>query len=449
MRPAWPPACFRFVVTLVGRRNLRDTLSGVPMIRMDEPCPPPEAEARNRPPSLPAAATGSIAMIGSTPRLYVLAAASLPVVVLGFAIDRTYRTEQAQIHVETVAAGLEHPWGLAFLPDGRMLVSERPGRLRIVTADGVVSKPLSGLSKVDARGQGGLLDVALHPDFERNRLVYLSYAEPGNGGNSTAVARAVLSENGSALSQLEVIFSQRPKLPSINHFGSRLVFDGKGHLFVTLGERSEGRFRDQAQDLDSHLGKIVRITPDGAVPDDNPFTGQPGALPEIWSLGHRNIQAAAIHPETGALWEIEHGPRGGDEINIAEPGKNYGWPVVSFGVNYNGSPVGRGNRHQDGMVDPLYQWTPVIAPSGMTFYTGDAFPDWRGDLFVGGLKARALVHLELDGDRVIAEERLLEDLGLRIREVVQGPDGALYLLTDEEDGEILRVGPSGEAAEGG
>jgi len=367
----------------------------------------------------------------------------------GFAVDETYRTEQAEIRVETVAAGLEHPWGLAFLPDGRMLVTERPGRLRIVSAEGVVSEPLSGVPKVDARGQGGLLDVAIHPDFTRHRLVYLSYAEPGDDGNSTAVARAVLSEDGSSLSDLQVVFSQRPKLPSTNHFGSRLVFDGKGHLFVTLGERSEGRFRDQAQDLGSHLGKIVRITPDGAVPDDNPFTGQPDALPEIWSYGHRNIQAAAIHPETGALWEIEHGPKGGDEINIAEPGKNYGWPIVSFGVNYDGTPVGSGRQHQEGMVDPLYQWTPVIAPSGMTFYTGDAFPEWRGDLFVGGLKARALVRLELDGTQIKDEERLLEDLGLRIRDVVQGPDGALYLLTDEEDGEILRVRPSGRTTGGG
>ncbi len=357
--------------------------------------------------------------------------------------ERTYRTEQAEIGVETVASGLEHPWGLAFLPDGRMLVSERPGRLRLVTADGAVSKPLSGVPEVDARGQGGLLDVAVDPEFGRNRLVYLSYAEPGEGGNSTAVARAMLSEDGSALSGLQVIFSQRPKLRSTLHFGSRLVFDGKGHLFVTLGERSELRFRDQAQDLDSHLGKIVRITPEGATPDDNPFVGRSDALPEIWSLGHRNIQAAAIHPETGALWEIEHGPRGGDEINIAEPGRNYGWPVVSFGVNYDGSPVGTGKRHREGMVDPLYQWTPVIAPSGMAFYTGEAFPEWRGDLFVGGLKAKALVRLELDGDRAIGEERLLEDLGLRIRDVVQGPDGALYLLTDEGDGEILRVAPSG------
>jgi glucose/arabinose dehydrogenase len=303
--------------------------------------------------------------------------------------------------------------------------------------------------EVDARGQGGLLDVALDPEFEANRMVYLSYAEPGAEGNSTAVARAVLSEDAASLSGLEVIFSQKPKLPSEGHFGSRLVFDGKGHLFVTLGERFKPEFRVQAQELDSHVGKIVRIRPDGSVPEDNPFVGQSGALPEIWSYGHRNIQAAAIHPETGALWEIEHGPRGGDEINIAEPGVNYGWPVVSHGVNYDGTPVGTGRAQQEGMADPLHTWSPVIAPSGMAFYTGSAFPDWRGDLFVGGLKATALVRLELDGTRVAYEERLLEDLGKRIRDVVQGADGSLYLLTDEDNGEVLRVAPGDQTAEGG
>jgi glucose/arabinose dehydrogenase len=363
------------------------------------------------------------------------------------AVDETRQTEQAAIHVETIANGLTHPWGLAFLPDGAMLVTERPGRLRLVTPDGEVSEPISGVPEVDARDQGGLLDVALHPDFDENRLVYMSFAEPGEGGNSTAVARGALNQDRTALSNVEVIFRQQPKLPSTKHFGSRLVFDREGHLYVTLGERSEARFRGQAQELDSHLGKVVRIHPDGSVPQDNPFVGRQDALPEIWSYGHRNIQAAALHPETGVLWEIEHGPRGGDELNIPQPGENYGWPVVSHGVNYSGTPVGTGEKDAPGMADPIYTWTPVIAPSGMTFYTGEQFPDWRGDLFVGGLASTALVRLELDGQSVTGEERIIDDLGLRIRDVVEGPDGALYLLTDEDNGEVLRIGRA-EAAGG-
>ena len=382
-------------------------------------------------------------------RLLTLAAAAALASSPAAAVDSAYDTDEASIHVVTVASGLEHPWGLAFLPDGRMLVTEKPGRLRLVSIDGTVSEPLAGLPEVDARGQGGLLDVAVDPDFESNRLIYLSYAEPGEGGNSTAVARARLSEDHGSLSEPQVIFSQRPKLPSEAHFGSRLVFDRSGNLFVTLGERFAPQFRVQAQDLDSHVGKIVRIGPDGSVPQDNPFVGKAGALPEIWSFGHRNIQAAALHPETGELWEIEHGPLGGDELNVAEAGKNYGWPVVSHGVNYDGTPVGTGRAQQEGMEDPLHTWTPVIAPSGMMFYGGSAFPDWRGDLFVGGLKSAALVRLELDGRRVANEERLLEDLGKRIRDVVEGPDGALYLLTDEDNGEILRVSPGEQTAEGG
>jgi glucose/arabinose dehydrogenase len=363
------------------------------------------------------------------------------------ALDETIETEQATIRAQTFADGLEHPWGLAFLPDGSALVTERPGRLRLVSPDGELSEPISGVPEVDARDQGGLLDVALDPNFEENRLVYLSYAEPGEGGrNSTAVARGTLSEDRTALGNVEVIFSQQPKEASTKHFGSRLVFDGEGHLFVTLGERSEEELRGQAQDLDSHLGKIVRINPDGSVPEDNPFVGQNGALPEIWSFGHRNIQAAAMNPETGELWEIEHGPKGGDELNIVKPGANYGWPEVSFGVNYSGTPVGTGESDAPGFEDAIYQWTPVIAPSGMAFYTGDAFPEWQGDLFVGGLASTALVRLEFDGASVGHEERLLEAAGLRIRDVVQGPNGALFLLTDEDNGEILRISPAGENA---
>ncbi|MGF1627593.1 MAG: PQQ-dependent sugar dehydrogenase [Alphaproteobacteria bacterium] len=360
------------------------------------------------------------------------------------AVGQQIQTEQAAIQVDTFADGLEHPWGIAFLPDGSMLVTERPGRLRHVSPDGVVSEPISGLPEIDARDQGGLLDVAVDPAFVDNRLVYLTYSEPGpDRTNSTAVLRASLSTDNAALGGGQVIFSQQPKVASTKHFGSRLVFDNDGHLFVGLGERSDEEFRGQAQDLDSHLGKIVRIFPDGSVPDDNPFVGQAGALPEIWSYGHRNIQAAFLHPETGQLWEIEHGPRGGDELNIVEPGANYGWPVVSHGINYWGTPVGTGEASMEGMVDPVHQWTPVIAPSGMLIYTGDAFPEWQGDLFVGGLASTALVRLELEGERVVGEERIIDDFGLRIRDVAQGPDGALYLLTDHGDGAILRIAPAG------
>jgi aldose sugar dehydrogenase len=381
--------------------------------------------------------------------LHLFAAAAAGLANGGAIAAEIESTEQGPVRVETVAQGLDHPWGFEFLPDGGLLVTERSGALRLVSAQGLVSDPVVGVPEVDARGQGGLLDVALHPDFGRNRLVYLSYSERGEGGNSTAVVRGVLSPDGRSLAEVERIFTQQPKLPSTKHFGSRLVFDGKGHLFVTLGERSSAEFREQAQDLDSHLGKIVRLAEDGSVPEDNPFAGTAGALPEIWSYGHRNIQAAAINPETGQIWEIEHGPKGGDEINIAEPGKNYGWPVVSRGVNYDGSPVGTGRRQAPGMEDPLYTWTPVIAPSGMAFYTGGAFPAWHGDLFVGGLAATALVRLELDGAKIAHEERLLEELGARIRDVAVGPEGALYLLTDEDDGKVLRLTPAAELASGG
>ncbi len=358
------------------------------------------------------------------------------------AVDQVFDTEKARIRVQTVAGGLSHPWGLAFLPEGRMLVTERAGALRLVARDGTLSAPLGGVPEVDARDQGGLLDVAVDPDFARNRLVYLSYAEAGEGGNSTAVARGTLNDDATALTDVRVIFSQRPKLPSTKHFGSRLVFDREGHLFITLGERSDARFREQAQDLGSHLGKVIRIFPDGSVPKDNPFVGKAGALPEIWSYGHRNSQGAALHPQTGKLWESEHGPRGGDEVNIPAPGANYGWPVVSYGINYDGTPVGTGKQSAPGLEPPIYHWTPVIGASGMTFYTGDAFPGWCSSVFNGGLVARAIVRLELDGERVTHEERFLGDLGRRIRDVQQGPDGLLYAITDEPSGEILRISPA-------
>lgn len=356
------------------------------------------------------------------------------------AVDEVFTAEDGPIRVTTFVEGLSHPWAMAFLPDGGLLVTERAGSLRHVTSDGQLSAPLRGVPSVVAQRQGGLLDVALDPDFSQNRLVYLSYAEAGMGGSGTAVARGVLDEGASALRDVQVIFRQKPKVVSSGHYGSRLVFSPEGHLYITMGDRES--FRDNAQDLTTHIGTIVRINPDGTVPQDNPFVGKADALPEIWAYGVRNSQAAAIHPETGVLWEIEHGPRGGDELNIIEAGGNYGWPVATFGVEYYGLRIGEGITSAPGMIDPIHQWTPVIAPSGMMFYQADAFPRWQGNLFVGGLGSTALVRLELDGDTVTREERLLEKLGLRIRDVVQGPDGAIYVATDEKKGEILRIAPA-------
>jgi len=337
--------------------------------------------------------------------------------------------------VTDVARGLEHPWGLAFLPDSRLLVTERPGRLRLVT-NGQLSEPLAGVPAVYGRGQGGLLDVALGPGFAQDRLVYLSFSEPGEGGAGTAVARGRLGERG--LEGTHVIWRQQPKVDGPNHWGSRLVFRPDGTLFVTLGERYA--YRERAQDLSVTLGKIVRINPDGTVPRDNPFVGRDGVRPEIWSYGHRNIQAAALDAR-GQLWTVEHGARGGDELNNPQPGKNYGWPVITYGVDYSGARIGIGTAHP-GMEQPVYYWDPVIAPSGAAFYTGAAFPEWRGDLLVGSLRPGALVRLRIDSGRVIQEERYLGDLGERIRDVRQGPDGAIYLLTDSPRGRILRLDPT-------
>jgi glucose/arabinose dehydrogenase len=347
------------------------------------------------------------------------------------------------VRAETVARGLEHPWGLAFLPDGRIFVTERPGRLRLVNREGRLSDPLAGVPAVLARGQGGLLDVALDPRFAETRLVYLSYAEPGEGGTAgTAVARGRLGEG--RLEDVRVIYRQQPKVQGGNHFGSRLVFARDGTLFVTQGDRFD--YSEQAQDLSSGIGKIVRINPDGSVPRDNPFAGRAGARPEIWSYGHRNVQAAAPHPETGQLWTVEHGARGGDEVNRPEAGKNYGWPVISYGVHYSGAKIGEGTA-KPGMEQPLYYWDPVIAPSGLLFYTGDAFPGWKGSLLIGSLRPGGLVRLVMEGGRVAREERYLGDLGERIRDVAQGPDGLLYLLTDSPDGRLLRVAPADAAAQ--
>jgi glucose/arabinose dehydrogenase len=347
-------------------------------------------------------------------------------------------TVNDRAQLTTIATGLEHPWSIAFLPDGRMLVTERPGRLRYVTMMGEVSEPISGVPIVFAEGQGGLLDVALDPDFSSNSTIYLSYAEPGDGGkNGTAVARAKL--DGARLTGLQVIFRQMPKVASKNHFGSRLVFARDGNLFVTLGERFSER--DSAQDLGTHLGKIVRITKDGKVPADNPFVGRAGARPEIWSLGHRNEQGATLNPVTGQLWIVEHGPQGGDEINLPEAGRNYGWPVVTYGREYgSGLAIGEGTA-KAGMEQPLYYWVPSIATSGMAFYTSDVYPAWKGSLFVGALKAQLVARLSFGADgKVIAEERI--PVGQRVRDVRQGPDGALYLVTDEDQGRLLRMAPA-------
>ena len=357
--------------------------------------------------------------------------------------ERVFDTERARIRLAVLTDRLAWPWGIDFLPDGRMIVTEKPGRLRIVTRAGRLSPPVLGVPAVDDGGQGGLLDVTLDPAFADNRLVYLSYTEPGpDGRNSTAVARGRLGAAGTALEDVTVVFRQLPRLAGRLHYGSRVVFARDGTMFVTLGERSRRSWRVQAQDLGSHLGKIVRIRPDGAVPRDNPYVGRPGARPEIWSYGHRNVQGAAIHPVSGKLWAIEHGPRGGDEINIAEPGRNYGWPVVSHGVEYSGQPVGSGRRSAPGMEDPLATWTPVIAPGGMTFYTGAAFPGWKGNLLVSGLRSRAIIRVELDGATILREERLLEAEGRRIRDVGVGPDGFVYAVTDERRGKILRLAPA-------
>ncbi len=336
--------------------------------------------------------------------------------------------------VETVVRGLEHPWALAFLPDGRMVVTERPGRLRLVSKDGRLSDPLGGVPPVLASGQGGLLDVALDPHFADNGLLYLSYAEPGDDGTAgTAVARGRFAET--RLEDVQVIYRQNPKVAGGSHFGSRLAFAQDGTLMITQGDRNK---RDQAQDLSSGLGKIVRINADGSVPHANPFLQRDGARPEIWSYGHRNAQAAAIDPDTGQLWTVEHGARGGDELNHPEAGKNYGWPVITYGVDYSGASIGEGTA-KPGMEQPVYYWDPVIAPSGMTFYTADAFPDWKGSVFIGSLKPGLLVRLSVKDRHVVGEERYLGELGERIRDVRQGPDGLLYLLTDHHDGRLLRV----------
>lgn len=345
--------------------------------------------------------------------------------------------------VTVVASGLEHPWAVEPLPGGDLLVTEKPGRMRIVTAAGVVGEPLAGLPAVDPARQGGLLDVALSPDFESDRVIFWSYSEPRDGGNATSVARAVLSEAGTALENVEVIFRSLPAYDGGLHFGSRLAFGPDGMLYVTTGDRSDAPMRQHAQRLDGHLGKVLRISPDGSVPTDNPFAGQDGAMPEIWTLGHRNIQSSSFDGE-GRLWVVEHGTRGGDELNLIEAGANYGWPDQAYGIEYGGDALpGIPQPSELDHEQPVYYWDPVIAPSGAQWYSGDAFPEWQGSLFIGGLRSTRLVRLEVDGNRVTGEEHLLADRQRRIRDVREGPDGFLYVVTDEDDGELLRISPRG------
>ncbi|MBT9386062.1 PQQ-dependent sugar dehydrogenase [Pseudooceanicola sp. CBS1P-1] len=341
---------------------------------------------------------------------------------------------------QVLASGLEHPWGMDALPDGSWLVTERPGRLRRIGANGTVSDPIRGLPDVDARGQGGLLDVLVDPDFPQTRRIWWSYAEPrGAGRNGTAVATGQLSADGGSLNAVQVIFRQEPAWASTLHFGGRLVMDRDGALFLTTGERSLPAARQLAQDPATHLGKVLRLAPLGGAAPGNPAA--PGMAPEVWTLGHRNIQAAALAPD-GALWTIEHGPRGGDELNRLRPGANYGWPVITYGEDYSGRPIGAGITAAEGMEQPVYYWDPVIAPSGMAFYDGALFPDWRGSLLVGGLAGQALVRLTLSGARVTAEARYLRGQG-RIRDVAVAPDGAVMILTDADDGALIRLTPEG------
>lgn len=349
---------------------------------------------------------------------------------------QTHTSEAAEFEVEVVASGLEFPWGMTFLPDGEILVTEKPGRLRVVRDGRLDPDPIAGVPEVYYDGQGGLLDVALHPDFGDNRLVYLSYSKPGSAGATTAVIRGRLEAG--ALEDVEEIFEARAWAQGGRHFGSRLAFDREGYLFVTIGDRGE---MEAAQDRSNHQGTTVRLHDDGRIPDDNPFIGEEGILPEIFTYGNRSPQGLTVHPETGALWQTEHGPRGGDELNILRPGANYGWPEVTYGINYNGRPISDA-QEQEGIEPPLHYWDPSIATSGIAIYEGDRFPGWRGDVFVGGLVGQQLARLEMDGTRVVAEETLLEGSG-RIRDVRTGPDGTLYLLMDEGNARMLRLVPAG------
>lgn len=368
--------------------------------------------------------------------LAIACLAALPAVAPAFAAGEVVKSEEHSFRLEIVVRGLEHPWALAFLPTGDVLVTERPGRLRQVQDGRLAEAPLRGVPEVAAIGQGGLLDVALHPRFADNRLVYLSYSKPGPDGATTALARGRLEAD--ALTEVADIFVADARGSGGNHFGSRIAFDRDGLLYLTIGERNE---QDPAQDLGNHKGTVVRLTDDGKPAPGNPFAGRAGAAPEIFTYGHRNAQGMALHPETGAVWIHEHGPRGGDEINLLNAGANYGWPVITYGRAYSGLSMGEGT-HKPGMEQPLLQWTPSIAPSGMAFYRGDAFPRWRGNLFVGALAHRHLQRLVFDGITPVHQEKLLTEFGQRIRDVRQGPDGFLYILTDASDGVLARLVPA-------
>jgi glucose/arabinose dehydrogenase len=363
-----------------------------------------------------------------------LAALLLPVAA---AFGQTIRSEEQSFRVVKLVTGLDHPWCVAFLPDGRMLVTERRGRLRMISKDGKLEpRPVEGVPQVVQRGQSGLFDVALDPNHENNRFIWLSYTARGEGGIGTELARAKLE--GNRLDGLKVIFRETPKANASIQFGGRIVFDGAGHVYLTLGDLGD---KERAQKPDDDAGSVIRLNEDGSVPKDNPYVGKAGWRPEKLDLGHRNMQGAALHPRTKMLWTHEHGPQGGDEINVIRPGKNYGWPVITYGVNYGiGTRIGEGTS-KPGMEQPLYYWVPSIAPSGMAFYTGDRFPRWKNDLFVGSLKFQLLVRLRLDGEKVVSEERMLKGALGRIRDVRQGPDGLIYLLTDESDGVLARLEP--------
>jgi len=363
----------------------------------------------------------------------LIAAAVVPVV--PSAVAQTVQSEKHAFRVVTLVRGLQNPWSIVFLPDGRMLVTEREGRLRIVSKDFKLDpKPVEGLPEIVASGQGGLFDVALHPQYEKNGWIYWAWNAPGPGGWGTAMARGKL--DGYRMANVQVLFSMEPKTRAGHHFGGRIVFDGKGYVYLTLGDRGD---MPRAQKLDDHAGSVIRLHDDGRVPADNPFVNRLGAKPEKFTLGNRNMQGAALHPQTGELWTHEHGPQGGDEINVMRAGRNYGWPVISYGVNYGiGTKIGEGNS-KPGMEQPLHVWVPSIAPSGMAFYTGDKFPNWKGNLLVGALKDEMLVRLEINGEKVVREERLLKGQIGRIRDVRVGPDGFVYLLTDERDGVVVRL----------
>ena len=351
--------------------------------------------------------------------------------------ETRFDTREHKVRVVEITDGLEHPWSLAFLPDGDMLVTERPGRLRIVRDRRLLPDPVPGLPDIRAIGQGGLLDLALHPAFESNRLVYFSYAADHGRGVTTHVARGRFEDD--ALHDVEVLFIAEPASGGGRHFGSRLLFDRDGYLYITVGDRGT---MDRAQRLDDHAGTTIRLYDDGRVPGDNPFVDREHARPEIYTYGNRNAQGMALHPETGDVWQNEHGPRGGDEVNLIRAGINYGWPVITHGVDYSGATIGEGITEKEGMEQPVYHWTPSIAPSGMAFYTGDAFVRWQGNLFVGALAHTHVARLVMDGDRVVEEETLLREMGQRIRDVRQGPDGYLWLLTDHRNGRLLRVEPA-------